>query len=318
MSNKFNGSCGFTYDRNDFDIHENMRWVIGGILKILEHQFLPKLSEWSTFEDKQITIVYHNFGDLSKNDEVKACYSQKVNCPIEFRKINIKTPRKSNDDGATEYILIGETDLDQFLDLEEAMVSVNEGVPFAVPVYDISKIRSERVQEVRDLILGFYYEGLKAIEKEIGANPQVLDQAYMETKKEAWFLEKEVGDIVLSRGKNPSKAQLIARWEPDYIYHSAKLFKDDGSSEDLLFMVYWRMIGGAFFENPGRLSWMNSNTLKFIPKRNDDYRIAFEVDKGPIDFSYYYDPPRCRATKFYSHLSEAAQEEGTNTIRMNY
>ena len=308
MVSVFDGSIGFTYDREDHLIHEDMNWVLSGISKILQHQLYPKLKGWTTFDDKYISIEFNNLKNSDFDNVNSMC----------FHEIKIQEPKKSADGGITKHQLGIEINLDQFLDLEAAMIDVDEGVPFALPIYDIHQLEPYRIKEVRDLVLDYYYAGLEHIGSVIDADFDVLKKAFDKTRAESWYVEKEIGEVVLSRGKNPSKAQLIARWEPDYIYHYARVFKEDGTSEDLLFMVYWRMIGGAFFEDPGRLSWMNSNTLKFIPNRSDDYRIAFKVDKGPIDFSHYYDPPRRRATKFYSHLSEAAQEEGTNTIRMNF
>lgn len=307
---------GFGLSETDYPEYETVRLILGGIEKILEYQFFSKLNHWTDLENIEIDIIYHSKGSYCDIVKKNANYFVSRPPPFILDEISITEGRKTSNN--TRYALHKIYDCFQFRDLAQAEVEVKKGVPFVFPVYDINKIPEKRIQEVRDEILELYYLGLKEIGENTGANQGVLDRAYEATKCEPWFVEKTIGDIIYSRGKNPSRAQLFARWIPDYVYHYARLFKEDGSWEDMLFMVYWRMVGSRLLENPGHLSWVDKSTLKFIPKNRSDYRIAFKVDKGPIDFSYYYDEPQRRAGRFYSHVADLAELGGSNIVRMNF
>jgi len=314
----FNTAIGCSIGEADYPEYEMVRIIISGISDILEHQLYSRLIGWINPVEIKIGITYHSNGTYSAISNKYASYFVPRPVPFELNKIETVVPQRKSHGSATKYELIKLYDCHQFRDLAISEVEVQEGLPFVFPVYDIRKIAPERIQEVRDILLSMYYSGLKEVGEFIGLDLDILKKAYEETKCESWFIEKPIGEIVSSRGKNPSKAQLVARWDPDYIYHYARISNEDGSFRDLLFMVYWRMIGGGFFNDPGRLSWIDKTTLKFIPKGRSEYRIAFKTDRGPIDFSYYYEAPQRRAGKFYSHVMDGANIEESNTVRMNF
>jgi len=311
-----NVNIGFGLSEIDYPEYEIVRLILGGIEDVLQYQFFLRLYDWVEQENIEIDLSYHSKGSYEKIVSTNANYFVSRPPPFVLDEVAITEGRKSSNN--TRYTLHKIFDCFRFRDLAEAEIEVKKGVPFVFPVYDLNKIPEKRIKEVKDEILELYYLGLKEIGEEIGARQDRLDRAYTETKCEPCFVEKIIGDMVYSRGKNPSCAQLFARWTPDYVHHYARLFKEDGSWEDFLFMVYWRVLGVGLLENPGRLSWVDKSTLKYIPKNRSDYRIAFKVDKGPIDFSYYYEEPRRRAGRFYSHVMDVAESEGSNTVRMNF
>lgn len=285
------------FDERDFPEYEVVNKVIRGISKILEYQLFSELDESWVHQNTFISVYYYSpesIQTLKPFNDLPRLNAMPLDGGI--------TLQDYSDSDEKVYFFRKKFDANQFRDLAAAEIEVDEGIPFALVVYDINKVEAARIQEVRNILLDMYYESLKQVAQCIDLDVSILEKAYQSTKNKKWFIEQEVGEIVCSRGKTLSKAQLIARWEPDYIFHSARIFEDDGSSRDILFMIYWRLVSGEFFNAPGRLSWVNKNTLKFIPNYRDEYRLVFDVNKGPIDFSYYFEPPRSRATKFYDHL----------------
>lgn len=242
-------------------------------------------------------------------------YFTKRPYPFDLDEVQTGLLNEELENGIAKYSFLKLTNLKQFSDLASCEVFSN-GEPFPFTSYDIHKLNPKRVLEVRNILLDLYYNGLKEIGDFIGANQIILDNAYNGVRDRNWFTKESIGNIVLSRGKSPRKAQLVALWETDFIYHIARVFQDDGTSIDVVFMIYWRNLRRRLFESPGKLSWINYETLKFIPKSADDYSFAFKVDKGAIDFAYYLNPNGKRAFQFCTHLIDSGNP--TNLLKLNY
>ena len=303
----------FTFNEKDSPEFEIIRSIIIRISDILEYQLCSEIGNaWLPYN----TTISVSFYCSESIQTFQPFYNnlRLISGNLGVGEISVREQPKST---VKEYYFRKEFDPDQFRDLASAEIDADEGIPFAIPMHDTRLISSDRKQDIRDTLLNMYYEGLKEVSKFVNVDLSVLKSAYETTKSQSWFIEQSIGEIVSSTGKIPSKAQLIARWEPDYLFHSARIFEEDGSTRDVLFMIYWRLISKDFFNNPGRLSWINKNTLKFIPKHQDEYRFVFDINKGPIDFSYYFDPPRCRATKFYDHLLEDNEPYERKVLYLN-
>jgi len=306
-------NLGLVFHEADFGSiqeYETIKFVISGIIKILEYQLTSRMGNLKVPNESDISIAFYSPKSVEALDPFNDQY-------VSTRHSNDVTFRDTSMYYKNEFNYRKKFDPLQFKDLAIANVEVVDGIPFALPVFDIRKISSSRIREVRDILLDMYYEGLKAVIACFDGDISNFENTFKSVKSQNWYLEKPIGDIVQSRGNAPSKAQLIVRWEPDYIYHTARIFNDDGSTQDILFMIYWRLIGSNFFNHPGRLSWVNKETLKYIPKSRDDYRFVFDVNKGPIDFSYYFEPPRNRADTFYTHLLRDHEDGSRKILYLN-
>jgi len=114
----------------------------------------------------------------------------------------------------------------------------------------------------KDNLLDEIFKGLKIISQEIGADINILKNACEAVKSEPWFIERKIGLEVLSQHNNPRKTQLVGRWEPDYLHYTAHIFDEGKPPKSVRFMTHWRAVSYSMLENPGRLSWIDRDTLK--------------------------------------------------------
>jgi len=222
------------FDERDFPEYEVVNKVIRGISKILEYQLFSELDESWVHQNTFISVYYYSpesIQTLKPFNDLPRLNAMPLDGGI--------TLQDYSDSDEKVYFFRKKFDANQFRDLAAAEIEVDEGIPFALVVYDINKVEAARIQEVRNILLDMYYESLKQVAQCIDLDVSILEKAYQSTKNKKWFIEQEVGEIVCSRGKTLSKAQLIARWEPDYIFHSARIFEDDGSSRDILCKILY-------------------------------------------------------------------------------
>lgn len=308
-------SAGFSFHAAEGDKIKYTSFVVSGMIQILKYRLLTELDGWLDPKDVEISIVFISQIEFDMAKQKHKDSLTKKPFLITLDEIDVFVPVRKLQGTATSYTLRTIADLQPFLDLANALVTPD--TENSNLVYNVRKLRPERLREVNAALLMMIYEGLKRVARHIGADIEVLDAAFSKVRKTDWFIEQKIGDIVSSRGKNPRRAQFIVRWEPDYIYHYARLFHDDGTYDDLLFMVYWRWVGGWLIETPGRLSWMNQDTLKFIPASRENYRFAFKVDQGPIDFSAYADPLQPNFA-YYHSLAPRHRDGATPLLYLNY
>jgi len=303
--------------RTTFSSTENLGLILSGISKIISYQLSIHLKDKWHELNPDISIIFLTSKWI---DEVKI-YNEGIFSKRNKIHYKIDTPFiKQGQGGKLSADLFTITDLDKHKDLLMAVERVSEDCEFAVPVNDIRKISVKRILEVRRNLLDEIFKGLKIISQEIGADINILKNACEAVKSEPWFIERKIGLEVLSQHNNPRKTQLVGRWEPDYLHYTAHIFDEGKPPKSVRFMTHWRAVSYSMLENPGRLSWIDRDTLKFIPRSRDDYRYAFKVDQGDVDFSYYYDTPQIRATTFYSHILDAMKKNGEkgNVLRLNY
>jgi len=303
--------------RSSFKHAEDLGMILFGITKIITHQLSVYLKDKWHKLNPDIHIIFlspawidevnvHNAGVFSKRNKIQYTIDRTYISQKELGEFSVSISKVM--------------DFDRYKDLLVAVERVSVEREFPIPVNDIYKVPINRILDVRRELVDEIYQALILISKEIDANLNILKKACAAVKTEAWFIEKEIGTEVLSRHKIPRKAQLVGRWDPDYLHYTALIFDEDEPPKSVKFMTHWRAVGYHLLDQPGRLSWIDRNTLKFIPKSRNDYRFAFKVDQGDVDFSYYYTSPQTRASVFYSHILDVMEQDGneTNVLRLNY
>jgi len=245
---------GFATDPGDLGT------ILDGIAKIISYQLSNHLVDrWhKSNPDISVQFISQSSLDYVRTHNEKY-FSKRMKINLAMDEVSVA------DDDPNDFSASFSTEIDftKFDFLLAAVEMVDEGVEFAIPVNNIRKISPDEIIEVRKVILDEIFKALSIISKEIGADIELLEKTCEAVKREPWFIEREMGDVVLSRGKNPRKAQLIGRWEPDYVYHTARIFDDVEGPKDILFMIYWRMVGIGLLRSPGRLSWIDKETSIF-------------------------------------------------------
>jgi len=301
----------------DSEQPEHLGLLFGGISKIICFQFSEHLTDKWQSAPLRIKI------NFVSQDRVNSINAKNENTAIKRNKIVLKLDEVLTQDlGAdgTSIVLSVVLPLDEFKDLGGAIDCVEPGKDFAIPVNNVRNIPEDLLIETRQKLILAIYEALQRISQNLGLDMRVLELACEAVRADKWYVERDIGAPVTGRGKDAVTAQLIGRWEPDYVYHYARLFDESDHHRDVLFMIYWRSVGLHLLDNPGRLSWSGQNELKYIPTSRDEFRLAFKTNKGDVDFGYYFDPPQRRSSIFYAHFADAQMKafEKNNTIKLNF
>lgn len=292
--------------------------VLQSINKTIHYQFIPLLDGWLQDDNIEISIGLESQDTYAAHVKKKA--DRFVSQPPDYELFKPQKYTEKNKNGGVkvEYGVSYPINMQQFLGLAQTEIISSKGRKFALPVFSVESIGLQKLKHIRRRMIEIIYDALVKFSEHVVSNNAVLDAAYQMVLNEDWFIEKTIGDVVYSEEDEPNKVQLISRWEPDYIYHIARITPYEGDVYDLLFMVYWRAVSWDFFERPGSLSWINSNTLKFKPNSRGDRDLSFKIDRGPIDFSYYFEEPRHRSQQFIIHLLEDPSAVNKRHLKLNY
>jgi len=184
------------------------------------------------------------------------------------------------------------------------------------PIFDLRRLDNKYIQSVRNDILKRFYNSLDRVYRYFDVERNHLKEAYKAVKKMPWYIEDEIGDIVLSRGASSRKAQLIGRWRGQFVYYIARVYNNDHEFKDIIFNIIWRP--RSINQKFGRLVWVNKNTLRFVPSYKESVRMEFQVDGDAIKFPYYEKPwEKIRKTEGNVWLGEKI-ESVNNIIKLNF
>ena len=213
-----------------------------------------------------------------------------------------------------QYVIWRAVDADDIPSLSAAEVMVQDGVPFAVPVFDVQLLDCVAMNELKRFLLRELEHGIRIFCEAHGGDLCCLEEAVSEVKSLPLYIECDIGPWIAAPSSADGSvepgsscgvsARLSVRWVPDEVTMVVQLrnptgtqHPEEGVCKSFPLTVYWRSLSPQLIADPGMIEWIDETRLRYI-SYVDKLCLVLDIDKPPADFSYYHEPPRRRALNF--------------------
>lgn len=305
---------------NEFEGSGCIRDILSDFCEMINRQLISEMEDDEALKKFSLTLDFRTKNNVKS---ILAEYAEKAmpeTPPFVVRGILVLNsrfmPSKISHIVFTDYIDLKDFDYLLTAEVAESDEQHLELYGGQKSIYDFRRIDKKNKKRLKDDILKRVYNHINTIYKHLNFDRSHLKKAYQKVKRMPWYVEKEIGPLAVSKGKDSRSAQLVLRWELDFTYYIARIYDLDGKPSDYIFDIIWRP--RSFNENCGRLNWVSKDVLKFFPKDSEKVRLSFNVDNEPINFPYRAEPWKKPRFTSGNIILREEKEVVVNEIKLNY